>query len=213
MAQENATTANQLVCKVEHSEPWRMLGETYAFRCQTLTLAAAAIAAFLAIRASRAIERRKAAAAAVFAGRRDETLAKAIRRIAVPHDSEKNMAALARKDNIDSDDSKDIRYALNHYEHVSVAIAHDIYDGHQAVHSSQGLQSAHRKWSVVRAIFAPSETNSHTRLSMPPAVRHPPVRERPGRRRTHLQIHHPHSLRAGHRPKSKAPRKPLTRYR
>lgn len=128
MAQENATTANQLVCKVEHSEPLRMLGETYAFWCQTLTLAAAAIAAFLAIRTSRAIERRKAAAAAVFAGRRDETLTRAIRRIAALHDSEKNMAALARKDNIDSDDSKDIRYALNHYEYLSVAIAHDIYD-------------------------------------------------------------------------------------
>ena len=38
------------------------------------------------------------------------------------------MAALARKDNIDSDDSRHIRYALNHYEHVSVAIAQDIYD-------------------------------------------------------------------------------------
>lgn len=38
------------------------------------------------------------------------------------------MAAFARKENIDCDDSKHIRYALNHYEYVSVAIAQDIYD-------------------------------------------------------------------------------------
>jgi hypothetical protein len=56
MAQENANIANQWVCKLEQPEPLKLLGETYAYWCQTLTLAAAAIAAFLAIKTSRAIE-------------------------------------------------------------------------------------------------------------------------------------------------------------
>jgi Domain of unknown function (DUF4760) len=127
MAQENAT-AHQWTCQIEHSEPSKLLGETYAYWCQTFTLVAAAIVAFLAIRTSRAIERRKAAAAAVFAGKSDEALTKAIRHIAALHDGDRNMAAFARKDNIDSQDSMHIRYALNHYEYISVAIAQDIYD-------------------------------------------------------------------------------------
>ena len=127
VAQESAA-ARQWTCQIEHPEPSRLLGETYAYWCQTITLAAAAVAAFLAIRTSRAIERRKAAAGEVFAGKRDEALTKAIRHIAALHDGDKNMAAFARKDNIVSEDSKHIRYALNHYEYVSVAIAQDIYD-------------------------------------------------------------------------------------
>lgn len=127
MAQETAT-ARQWTCQIEHSEPSKLLGESYAYWCQTFTLAAAAVVAFLAIRTSRAIERRKAAAAAVFDGKRDEALTRAIRHIAALHDGDKNMAAFARKENIDSEDSMHIRYALNHYEYVSVAIAQDIYD-------------------------------------------------------------------------------------
>lgn len=34
----------------------------------------------------------------------------------------------ARKENIDSEDSMHVRYALNHYGYISVAIAQDIYD-------------------------------------------------------------------------------------
>ena len=95
MAQETATAAHQWVCQIEQSEPSKLLGETYGFWCQTATLAAAAVIAFLAVRTSRVIERRKAAAAAIFAGRRDEALTKAIRHIAALHDGDKNMAAFA----------------------------------------------------------------------------------------------------------------------
>ena len=127
MAQENAI-GQQWTCQIGHPEPSKLLGETYAYWCQTFTLAAAAIVAFLAIRTSRAIERRKAAAAALFAGKSDEALTRAIRHIAALHDGDKNMATFARKENIDSEDSMHIRYALNHYEFVSVAIAQDIFD-------------------------------------------------------------------------------------
>lgn len=128
MAQEYVSSTNQWICQIVHSEPSRLLGETYAYWCQTFTLAAAAAAAFLAIRTSRAIERRKAAAAVVFAGREDEALTQAIRHIAALHEGDKNMAAFARRDNVDAEDSRHIRYALNHYEYLSVAIAQDIYD-------------------------------------------------------------------------------------
>lgn len=109
MAQEYVSSTNQWICQIVHSEPSRLLGETYAYWCQTFTLAAAA-------------------AAVVFAGREDEALTQAIRHIAALHEGDKNMAAFARRDNVDAEDSRHIRYALNHYEYLSVAIAQDIYD-------------------------------------------------------------------------------------
>jgi hypothetical protein len=38
------------------------------------------------------------------------------------------MASYAKKENIDSEDSKLIRHALNHYEYVSVGMHQDIFD-------------------------------------------------------------------------------------
>lgn len=107
---------------VEH----KVLGETYGFWCQTLVLLAAAIFAYIQIRSSRAIERRKAAAEAIFAARRDRRLTEARRKITALHAEDKNMAAYAKADG--SPEISILRYALNHYEYVAVAIRQGIYD-------------------------------------------------------------------------------------
>jgi len=131
MTTETVTTATTTVATttaagvVEH----KLLGETYAFWCQTLVLLAAAIFAYIQIRSSRAIERRKAAAEALFFTRQDKELTDARRYIAVLHASDKNMASYARDNGQDNAEAlRHIRYALNHYEYVSVAIAQGIYD-------------------------------------------------------------------------------------
>lgn len=118
-------TATQAV--PEHVPTW--LGETYGFWCQTFVLLLAAVIAGIAIKTSRSIERRKAAAGVIFSTRRDEQLRTALRVISELHaDETKNMATLAKKDNIDNEQAKAIRYALNHYEYISVGIAQQIYD-------------------------------------------------------------------------------------
>ena len=120
----------QTMCTVTPSRPaeTRLLGETYGFWCQTVALIAAAVLAYLALRSSRAIERRKAAAEAIFAGGRDEELTEAVRHIAVLHLGDRNIAVWGKEENKNSEEAKIIRYALNHYEYVSVAISQGIYD-------------------------------------------------------------------------------------
>lgn len=90
----------------------KLLGETYGFWCQTGSLIAAAILAYLTLRSSRAIERRKAAANAIFAGRRDKELTEAVRRIAALHASERSISSYGREENKESEEAKIIRYAL-----------------------------------------------------------------------------------------------------
>ena len=90
------------------------LGETAGFWCQTLVLLAAAVFAYIQIRSSRAIERRKAAAEAIFDARKDKELIEARRRITTLHASDKNMAAFAKAEG--SEEITILRYALNHYE-------------------------------------------------------------------------------------------------
>lgn len=103
-----------------------MLGETYGFWCQTLVLFAAAIFAYVQIKSSRAIERRKAAAGAIFAARRDKELIEARRKITALHAGDRNMAAYAKAEG--SEEITVLRYALNHYEYVAVAIRQGIFD-------------------------------------------------------------------------------------
>jgi|SRR5580698_6267447 hypothetical protein len=109
---------------IVNTEP-RFLGESGAFWVQTGVLAVAAIFAFIAIVVSRRVSRRQAAIEAIFSSRRDEELIKAIRQIAILHGGDKNMAAYAK---VEGDEGKYIRYALNHYEYVSVGISQGIYD-------------------------------------------------------------------------------------
>ena len=84
----------------------KLLGETYGFWCQTLALIAAAVLAYLALRSSRAIERRKAAAEAIFAGGRDKELTEAVRHIAVLHLGDKNIAVWGKEENKDTEEAK-----------------------------------------------------------------------------------------------------------
>lgn len=123
MSAQQGTTATQAV----PSAPTHLfLGETYGFWCQTLVLFAAAVFAYIQIRSSRAIERRKAAAEAIFAARRDKELTEARRKITALHAGDKNMAAYAKAEG--SEEITILRYALNHYEYVAVAIRQGIFD-------------------------------------------------------------------------------------
>jgi hypothetical protein len=108
--------------------PATLLGETYGYWTQTVVLLAAAFLAYMSIKTARAIERRKAAASALFSSKKDEELTQAIRHVAQLHDGDKKIGPLARKEHFDSDDAKRIKYALNHYEYVSVGILYGIYD-------------------------------------------------------------------------------------
>lgn len=104
------------------------LGETPGFWCQTGVLLLAALIAVVAMVVSRRIERRKASAAVLFSTRRDGELTRCLRHITTIHATDQNMAMWARKDKNDSEEAKSIRYALNHWEDISVGIAHHIYD-------------------------------------------------------------------------------------
>src|ERR1700733_4363848 len=94
----------------------KIWGETYGFWCQTLVLLSAAIFAYVAIVSARRIERKRAAMEALFDSKKDEELTIAIRLIATLHDGDKNIASFGKPENIDSPESKGLRYALNHYE-------------------------------------------------------------------------------------------------
>jgi uncharacterized protein DUF4760 len=125
MPNETIATVGQV--QIPKIDP-KLLGETYGFWCQTLVLFLAAVLAAIAIVSSRRIERKKSAIEAIFESKKDEELTRAIRLIAKLHAEDVNMATFARKEKIDSPESKSIRYALNHYESVSVAIFLGTYD-------------------------------------------------------------------------------------
>lgn len=103
-------------------------GEPLAYWFQTLILIIGAIGAFLAVWSARVIERRKAASAVIFQARADGALVDGLRRITQLHDGEKNIRQFAKKENKDTEESKAIRYVLNHYEYISVGIQQKIYD-------------------------------------------------------------------------------------
>ena|SRR5258708_7390765 len=106
----------------------KIWGETYGFWTQTAMLGLAALFAFVAIISARRIERKKSAIEIIFESRKDDELTKALRMIAALHEGEQKMESLAKKEKISSDESKAIRYALNHFESVAVSIAHGIFD-------------------------------------------------------------------------------------
>jgi hypothetical protein len=111
-------------------------GETYGYWCQTAVLAGAAILAWIAIVSARRIERKKASIGFIFEGKHDKELTTALQMIAALHDGEKKMSIFAKKENLNSDESKRIRYALNHFESMGVGIFCGIYD-EQTLKSSQ----------------------------------------------------------------------------
>jgi Domain of unknown function (DUF4760) len=109
---------------IEH----KLLGETYGYWCQTLVLLAAVIFAYFQIRSARAIERQKAAIDRIFEMRSDLQLKEATRQIATVHAGDKNIATYGKVENKGCPEAKHIRYALNQYEYISVAISLGIYD-------------------------------------------------------------------------------------
>lgn len=106
----------------------KIWGESYGFWCQTGMLALAAIFAWVAIVSARRIERKKASIELIFDAKSDDELTKALRLIASLHQADTSMSSFAKKAKIDSEESKSIRYALNHFESVGVGICHGIFD-------------------------------------------------------------------------------------
>ncbi len=135
---ETQTTATVGIPKPEP----KIWGESYGFWCQTSVLAGAAVLAWIAIVSSRRIERKKASMELIFEGKHDKELSAALRMIAALHDGDTKMSTYAKKENLDKDESKHIRYALNHFESMGVGIFRGIYD-EKTLRSSQ--------YSVVRA--------------------------------------------------------------
>ena len=121
---ETQTTATVGVPK---QEP-KIWGESYGFWSQTAVLTAAALFAWIAIVSSRRIERKKAAIALIFDAKTDDELTKSLRLIVALHDGDSNMSVFAKRAKIDSEESKSIRYALNHFESVGVGISHGTFD-------------------------------------------------------------------------------------
>lgn len=103
-------------------------GETKGYWAQTGVVSLAVIVAIIAIVTARATERKKAAAAVIFASRQDGPLVDAIRKIGALSQTDQNMAMWALDDRKGTEEAKAIRYALNHYEYVAVGIANGIYD-------------------------------------------------------------------------------------
>jgi hypothetical protein len=118
-------TITTIQCSENHPT---FLGESYGFWCQNVILLVAAILAYLAIRSSRAIERRKAAAEVIFSSRKDSEFLASIHKISEIHFSDRNIATFAKHDNNGSPEAQSIRYALNHYEYIAVGIQQGIYD-------------------------------------------------------------------------------------
>jgi hypothetical protein len=124
----NKNTATTAIVQVPAHPPPTLLGETYGFWCQTLVLLGAAFFAYLAIKSSRAIEKKKAAANVLLASRRDRELSEGLKVITKIHEGDTNVAKYAKKDHLDTPEAKSIKYALNHYEYVSVGINEKIFD-------------------------------------------------------------------------------------
>lgn len=103
-------------------------GESKAYWVQTSVLLLAVLVAIIALLIQRATERKKAAAAVIFASRQDGALIEAIRTVTALSQTDQNMAMWALTDRKGTPEAKAIRYALNHYEYVAVGISNGIYD-------------------------------------------------------------------------------------
>jgi hypothetical protein len=142
---ETQTTATVGIPKQEQ----KIWGESYGFWCQTSVLAGAAILAWVAIVSSRRIERKKASMELIFEGKHDKELSTALRMIAALHDGDTKMSTYAKKENLDTEASKGIRYALNHFESMGVGIFRGIYD-EKTLKSSQ--------YSIVTRLYERTKT-------------------------------------------------------
>ena len=170
----------------------KFLGETYGFWCQTVVLLLAAIIAAIAIKTSRSLERKKAAAGVIFSSRKDEQLTNAVHAISQLHEGDKNMAAYAKKENQDTEPTKALQYALNHYEYVSVGISQDIYD--EEIFKKSSYTTVTNLYNRTRAYIdaVRKEINSKTTWQefeclacrwLADPLEHKPVRSMPDKRR------------------------------
>jgi Domain of unknown function (DUF4760) len=119
----------ETIATTQQPEPSpRIWGETYGFWCQSLVLFAAVVVAVVAIISSRITERRKASAAVLFSSRKDSELLDSLRRVTALHEGDQSIGAFAKREKNETVEAKSIRYALNHFEYVSVGISQGIYD-------------------------------------------------------------------------------------
>lgn len=108
--------------------PANYWGESSAFWVQTLMLFIGVAVALWSVIVSRQNARRKAAVEVIFHSRGDKELREAVQKITELSDGDLTMAKHGRQNALNSDEAKALRYALNHYEYISVGIGQSIYD-------------------------------------------------------------------------------------
>jgi hypothetical protein len=102
-----------------------MSGDTY----RNVVLTLALLVAIASVVSARATARKKQTADAIFDSRKDDELIKGLRCAATLHAAEdKKIQTFAAPAKQDSDETKLIRYVLNHYEYVAIGIDAGIYD-------------------------------------------------------------------------------------
>lgn len=95
----------------------------------SLLLLLAVVVAVISVRSAKATARRKQSADLLLHNRKDAELVKALRCVAELHDKgDGSIRGLANKGSATTDQSQLIRYALNHWEYVSVGVQAGIYD-------------------------------------------------------------------------------------
>lgn len=106
---------------------------------RNLILLIGIVIALMSVVSAKAIARRKQTADVIFACRNDLKLAAGMKRIIALHDaSDANMRSFAKKDMIDSDESREILYVLNHFEYIAIGIDSGIYDEKMFKRASHG---------------------------------------------------------------------------
>jgi len=94
-----------------------------------LVLISGVVVAIVSVWSARIVARKKQAADMMFVSRNDNAFDEGLACISRLHNAtDANIRALAAKDNKDKDDSKSIRYVLNHLEALSVGVQAGIYD-------------------------------------------------------------------------------------
>lgn len=95
---------------------------------RNLAVVVGVIVAIVSVLTARSIARKKQSADMLFASRGDESLQAAYRCLSQYHNGEKNIRVLANDPARGSDEAKNIRYLLNHFESLAVGIQAGIYD-------------------------------------------------------------------------------------
>jgi len=96
---------------------------------KSILLIVASVIAIVSVLSAKATAKRKQSADLLLHNRKDSELVSALRRISDMHEKgDGGIRDLAKKERATSDDAKLVRYALNHWEYVSVGIQAGIYD-------------------------------------------------------------------------------------